>query len=467
LSPRLPAHPAFAPALVPSLLNTFRNRPFVLLLPAWICDSIGFAIIASMTAYFVRYVVRPEYQTRAEHGRNCNEGIPIDEESSSWMCDSSYVLGASVTMLLVCAFLGTPFWLWAARRLGKRSAWLLWSLAMSLTNVLFLAVGKGDVVLCIILAGINGLPFGAKFLADAILSDIIDYDEFLTGQRNEATYTMFKSFLPKICAIPAAAVPLAVLESLGHVAPVNGVVQPQPEIISLYCKFVSVIIPTALSVLSLILKARFPLKDKAMVDRIAVGIGQHLIGASGHDPISGVSYTLQKVESDNDLGLIDLMDYFPSYHWLRELVEAHEQEGEEPGSNTQDTVQKSTVSLTALYNRALRELVSSIALFVLSLVGVVLTFSWLTEDVLSIVPVLMVIVLGISVTSTLFSLLRCRGAARLRRAMPGTRLQLLRDVLAQREQLALIGRRAAENTRLADDLLALGPGSGGGGGKEA
>jgi len=206
-----------------------------------------------------------------------------------------------------------------------------------------------------------------------------------------------------------------------------------------------------------------------MVDRIAVGIGQHLIGASGHDPISGVSYTLQKVENDNDLGVIDLMDYFPSYHWLRELVEAQEQEGEEPGSNTQDTVQKSTVSLTALYNRALRELVSSIALFVLSLVGVILTFSWLTEDVLSIVPVLMVIVLGISVTSTLFSLLRCRGAARLRRAMPGTRLQLLRDVLAQREQLALIGRRAAENTRLADDLLALRAalGPGGGGGKEA
>ena len=41
---------------------------------------------------------------------------------------------------------------------------------------------------------------GAKFLADAVLADVIDYDEFLTGARSEATYMMFKSFLPKVRA---------------------------------------------------------------------------------------------------------------------------------------------------------------------------------------------------------------------------------------------------------------------------
>ena len=39
---------------------------------------------------------------------------------------------------------------------------------------------------------INGLPLGAKFLADSIMADVIDYDELLTGSRSEATYTMFK-----------------------------------------------------------------------------------------------------------------------------------------------------------------------------------------------------------------------------------------------------------------------------------
>ena len=37
--------------------------------------------------------------------------------------------------------------------------------------------------------------FPGKFLNDAIMADVIDYDEFLTGGRNEATYTMFKGHL--------------------------------------------------------------------------------------------------------------------------------------------------------------------------------------------------------------------------------------------------------------------------------
>ena len=36
-----------------------------------------------------------------------------------------------------------------------------------------------DVTLVIVIAGLNGIPMGAKFLSDAILADVIDYDEFL------------------------------------------------------------------------------------------------------------------------------------------------------------------------------------------------------------------------------------------------------------------------------------------------
>ena len=45
----------------------------------------------------------------------------------------------------------------------------------------------------ILVGGINGIPMGAKFLSDALLADTIDYDEFLSGQRNEATYTCVAS----------------------------------------------------------------------------------------------------------------------------------------------------------------------------------------------------------------------------------------------------------------------------------
>ncbi|CAM9167921.1 unnamed protein product, partial [Heterosigma akashiwo] len=320
--------------MIPSLLNTFRNKPFTMLLPAWICDSIGFAILASMITYFVRYVIQPEYMTEEEGGIDCNEGVPVEgRDSDSWMCSSTYVLGALVTSLLIAAFLGTPFWLLAARKLGKRRAWLLWSFVMAITNILFAAVGKGDVVLGIVLGAANGFPFGAKFLADAILTDTIDYDEFLTGQRNEATYMMFKSFLPKICAIPAAAIPLAFMEILGHVAPVDGRIQQQPAVISTYCFYISVVVPFVLSLLSFYFKYRFPLTSTAMVEQVAVGVGLHKQGLPARDPISGEELTLlnsaetadghkriQELDADQRAEL-DLIDYFPGTTWLEGLLE--------------------------------------------------------------------------------------------------------------------------------------------------
>ena len=86
------------------------------------------------------------------------------------------------------------------------------------TNLLFLFVFKnGSLYFLFFVAGLNGAPLGAKFLADSILSDVIDYDEFLTGMRSEATYFMFKSFLPKLVQIPSVAVPIALLTSFGYV----------------------------------------------------------------------------------------------------------------------------------------------------------------------------------------------------------------------------------------------------------
>lgn len=127
-----------------------------------------------MTTYFVRYVVQPEYQTTEDAGLDCNQGIPITgEESESWRCSSTIVLGMCVTSLLLFAFLGTPFWLAMAKYAGKHNAWLFWSLSMAMTNILLVSVSKGDVTRIILISGLNGLPLGAKFLSDSVLADII------------------------------------------------------------------------------------------------------------------------------------------------------------------------------------------------------------------------------------------------------------------------------------------------------
>jgi glycoside/pentoside/hexuronide:cation symporter, GPH family len=56
-------------------------------------------------------------------------------------------------------------------------------------------------------------------------AEVIDYDELYTGRRREAQYAGFWSILPKLAAIPSAALPIALLASLGYVP--NAVQRPE------------------------------------------------------------------------------------------------------------------------------------------------------------------------------------------------------------------------------------------------
>jgi Na+/melibiose symporter-like transporter len=303
---------AATPPLVSSLLNTLRNKAFVALLPAWVLDSCSFTMIASMMTYFVRYVLQPEYQTLEENGINCNEGIPVvGQDSDSWRCNSNIILGGVVSTMLIAAFCGCPVWLFWCKYYGKQNTWMFWSFSMSITIALYGLCTKGSVTLSIVLGAVGGFPLGAKFLNDAILADIIDYDEFLTGQRSEATYTMFKSFLPKICAIPAAAIPIAILNAIGHVPPVDGRNMPQPKIVSSFCMFAAVICPALLSFASLYYKNRYPLKHSFQLDMVAKGVGRHMLHKNAYDPICGMVYR-QQTYNDKEKNLSYYLDAFPT-----------------------------------------------------------------------------------------------------------------------------------------------------------
>ena len=87
--------------LIPAILNTFNNKPFTLLLPAFILDNLGTSIITSLVVFFVRYIVQPEFS-------NLDLGCKPVGGSSSWMCNSDSVVAASVLAMLGGAFLFVP-----------------------------------------------------------------------------------------------------------------------------------------------------------------------------------------------------------------------------------------------------------------------------------------------------------------------------------------------------------------------
>ena len=116
-------------------------------------------------------------------------------------------------------FLSLPVWVLYARRVGKLKAYLTsFFLGISGGAGMFL-LRPGDIWPLMVLICYAGIGFGAGlFLTPSMQADVIDYDELYTGKRREAQYTAFWSMLPKFVAIPSAAVPIAILASLGYVA---------------------------------------------------------------------------------------------------------------------------------------------------------------------------------------------------------------------------------------------------------
>ncbi|MFQ5515406.1 MAG: MFS transporter [Myxococcota bacterium] len=118
----------------------------------------------------------------------------------------------------VPAYVLVPAWLPLARRVGKKR---LWRAAMVLSALgfggLFL-LDEGDGAALVGLAFLIGIGGGCgQMLAPAVWADIIDYDEYRTGQRKEGSYFAATSLVVKAAGgFPFVLGGLA-LEALGFV----------------------------------------------------------------------------------------------------------------------------------------------------------------------------------------------------------------------------------------------------------
>ena len=140
--------------------DVLRNKHAVLLLVVFFIENLGFATIGILTPYVAEYVVlRPERT-------------------------AIYIL----TYLVPC-ILSVPVWISLSKRIGKKKTWLI---SMVLTGfgfggMFFLSEGADTLIL--LLAFVCGVGAGSgAAMAPSIQSDVIDYDEYLTGKRKEGTY---------------------------------------------------------------------------------------------------------------------------------------------------------------------------------------------------------------------------------------------------------------------------------------
>ena len=104
------------------------------------------------------------------------------------------------------------------------------------------------------------------------MSDVIDYDEFLNGSRSEGAFSVFATLIPKFVAIPASAIPLALINLLGFNQPIAGVAQNQPKQVENFIRVSFVMLPFTCAVLSFLLKFLYPIKADKTAKLVQDGI---------------------------------------------------------------------------------------------------------------------------------------------------------------------------------------------------
>ncbi len=96
-------------------------------------------------------------------------------------------------LFILCYFVPqfalTPIWVWVAKRVGKKELWIFSMSALTLGYGALFFVGEGSYILIFSVVFLLGIGGGCgAVVAPSIQADVIDYDEYLTGERKEGAY---------------------------------------------------------------------------------------------------------------------------------------------------------------------------------------------------------------------------------------------------------------------------------------
>ena len=212
------------------LKQIIKNRPFVILLTAYTVSAFGAALPATLILFYVEDYLGSNY-------------------------------GSAFLMLyFLIGFLCLPLWVRAAKRVGKKEAWIT---AMLLNSVAFMAVfflKKGDLTSYTLLVALSAIGYGATLaIPSSMQADVIDYDESLHGSRREGQFIGLWSIAKKLSAALGVGIALIVLDFVGYQE--GAASQSQEALLGL--RFLYSALPCLCNFAAVIIAWKYPI-DEAM-----------------------------------------------------------------------------------------------------------------------------------------------------------------------------------------------------------
>src|SRR5690606_13603380 len=235
------------------------NKAFVILLLLFIYESLRGLLWNGMFPLFILHVV----------------GLK-GEEYTAWM-------GIFHFSGMVCATLFTPVWTHISKKIGNYKTWIIaYALQIPIGVIVYLLVSPGFVYTYFILfLVLQCIGRASGFLLDSIKTTAIDYDEFLTGLRRDASLEASWRLIPRYFSLPGNAISYYIVSKWGY----RSEFPQQPSIVVNCISVQAALLPSITSLGCLCLMYMFPINDEISL-QINNGIEQHRKGISVIDPIT-------------------------------------------------------------------------------------------------------------------------------------------------------------------------------------
>jgi GPH family glycoside/pentoside/hexuronide:cation symporter len=228
-----PAEERPAPLPVRQALRaTLANRPFRMVMGLYLLSWTTASILAAVLVYFANYHLRVPDQA--------NYFVLIAE-------------GAAIVFI--------PLWVWVARRLDKRRAFILGTATWIVVLLGIASLRADQVTLAYVLAALSGSGIATAYVIPwAMVPDIIEVDQLQTGRRREGSYYAFASFFQKLGTGAAIWAMGQLLAFTGYVTPsVTGPLPTQPQQAVQAIRAFAGPVPAALLVLAIVFAWRYPI----------------------------------------------------------------------------------------------------------------------------------------------------------------------------------------------------------------
>lgn len=175
--------------LLDSLKGITANKPYLLILGAWLANTTGVAVIMAMMIYYYKYIFQSE------------DSVTL-----------------ALVSLLIAAIACIPLWVKLSARIGKKSAYIAGMTITAISVILFAFLGEilgvnGSLAI-VILAGIG---FSSHYVLPwSMVPDTLEYDFAHTGMRREGIFYSVWTFSVSVGGAVAAFIVGTGLDLIGY-----------------------------------------------------------------------------------------------------------------------------------------------------------------------------------------------------------------------------------------------------------